>query len=222
MPQAITDYVSLADKFLQHWNDAESELGRAITLEDGTTRDGLQDLKEELITSQQTTLDAENGRQAAIKERDRGCATASPIARQVRKSIIGLIPSSDQARQLPAKLLPSTSEVQKQLVGLRDIESIWASVNALPGGTYPSLVLPFTVRVDLGGTEETVTLARYSATITALASAASAVETAEQTLTQAQQKRKKVVEALKKLFLAYRAAIRGLFPRTSALYRSLP
>lgn len=222
MPQAITDYVPLAQKFLQHWSDTETTLGRALTLEDGTTRDALQDLKDALTAAQHASLVAENTRQGGIKQRDIARAEAFPIARQVRKGILGVIPSSEEARQLPAKFLPLTGDVQKQLVTLRDVESVWGSVNALPANKYPSLVQPFTVIVDLGGTEEAIALARYSAAIAALSAAADTVETAEQALTQAQQDRKKSVEKLQAVFKAYRAVIRGLFPRTSAIYRSLP
>jgi hypothetical protein len=222
MPQAITDYVPLADKFLQHWSSAEMALGRAITLEDATTRDGLQGLKDALIAAQDEAQTTENARQAGIKQRDNARAEAFPIARQARKSILGVIPSSEEARQLPTKFLPLTADAQKQLVALRDVEKVWASVNALPAGKYASLALPYTVLVDLGGTETTIALARYSAAVASLTVAASTVETAEQALTQAQQERKKAIEKLQAAFKAYRKAIRGLFPQTSALYRSLP
>ncbi len=222
MPQAITDYVPLADKFLQHWNDAENALGRAIVLEEGTTRDSLQDLKDALIATQQAALVAENARQGGMRARDNARAEAFPIARQARKSIASVIPSSEEARQLPAKFLPLTADAQKQLVALRDVENVWSSVNALPANKYASLVVPFTVLVDLQGTEETIAIARYSAAIAALATAASTVQTAEQALTQAQQDRKKAIETLNTVFKAYRTLIRGVFPLTSAVYRSLP
>ena len=222
MPQAITDYVPLADKFLQHWSDTENALGRGLTLEDSTTRDTLQDLKDALTAAMQAALVAENARQGGIRQRDSARAEVFPIARQARKAILGVIPSSEEARQLPARFLPITADVQKQLVAFRDVENVWGSVNALPANTYPSLVLPFTVRVDLSGTEQSIALARYSTLVASLSTAASTVETAEQALTQAQQDRKKAIEKLQAVFKAYRTAIRGLFPRTSALYRSLP
>ncbi|MGL4370045.1 MAG: hypothetical protein ACRCUT_10305, partial [Spirochaetota bacterium] len=115
MPQAITDYVPLADKFLQHWSSAETALGRAIILEDSTTRDSLQELKDALTAAQNEAQVAENARQAGIKQRDNARAETFPIARQARKSILGVIPSSDEARQLPAKFLPLTADAQKQL-----------------------------------------------------------------------------------------------------------
>ena len=222
MPQAITDYVPLADKFLQHWSATENALGRGLTLEDSTTRDTLQDLKDALTAAMQAALVAENARQGGIRQRDSARAEVFPIARQARKAILGVIPSSDEARQLPARFLPITADVQKQLVAFRDVENVWGSVNALPANTYPSLVLPFTVLVDLSGTEQNIALTRYSAAVASLSTAASTVETAEQALTQAQQDRKKAIEKLQAVFKAYRTAIRGLFPRSSALYRSLP
>jgi hypothetical protein len=222
MPEAITDYIPLIDKFLQHWSDCENALGRAVVLETGTTRDGLQDLKESLVAAQSTITESENDRQAGIQEREKARGEALPIARQARKGILGVIPSSDEARQLPARIPSPTTDAQKQLVALRDIENVWTRINALPAGKYPSLVQPFTVIVDLAGTEQTIALARYSTAVSSLATAASTLETAEQALTQAQQDRKKVIETLRKVFLAYRKLVRGLFPRTSALYRSLP
>jgi hypothetical protein len=222
MALAITDYLPLAEKFLQHWSDAENALGKAVVLEDGTTQGALQDLKDALSGAQSTITTSENDQQGAIGQRQSARAEALPIARQVRKGILGAIPSSNEARQLPTRLPSATEDVQTQLVALRDVENVWTRVNALPAGSYPSLTTPFTVLVDLGGTEETITLARYSAAVLALSTAASTLKTAEQALTQAQQDRKKSVEALRKVFLAYRKRIRGLFPRTSALYRSLP
>ncbi|WP_395144086.1 hypothetical protein [Armatimonas sp.] len=222
MALATTDYLPLAEKFLQHWSDAENALGKALVLEDGTTQDMLQSLKDALSSAQGTITTSENDRQGAIGQRDSARAEALPIARQVRKGILGVVPSSDEARQLPATLPSLTEDVQKQLVALRDIENVWTRVNALPAGSYPSLTLPFTVLVDLGGTEDLVTLTRYSAAVQALSAAATTLKTAEQALNQAKQNRKKSVEDLQKVFLAYRKRIRGTFPRTSALYRSLP
>lgn len=222
MPQAILDYLPLTIKFLQHWNDVESALGKAVVLEDGTTRDALEDLKATLTTTQSTMTTTENDRQGAMQQRDRARAEALPIARQARKGILGTISTADEARQLPGKIPTVTQDAQTQLVALRDVENVWQRLNALPANRYPSLTTPYTVLVDMHGTEETITLARYSAAITRLDTAATALKVAEQALTQAQQDRKKAIEALKRVFLAYRKLIRGIFPRTSALYKSLP
>lgn len=222
MAEALTDYIPLVEKFLTHWNDSETNLGRALVLDNGTTRDSLQDLKEELIALQNALINSENDRQEQIKLRDNARNEALPMAKQVRKAVLGALPSSAEARELPTRVPAFNADAQKQLVVLRDIENIWTRVDALPAATHPGLVLPFTVRVDLEGTETDLPRASYSAAVGRLTAAASALEAAEQALKQAQQERKKVTERLKAVFLAYRKLIRGLFPRTSALYRSLP
>lgn len=222
MTDTITDFMPLVDKFLKHWSDAETALGRAVVLNDNTTRDGLQDLKDALLAALAGNDAAENDRQGLVVRRDNARQDALPMARQVRKAIQGALPSSEEAGELPRAVPAFSADAQKQLATLRDIETVWTRVNALPAGSHPALVLPFTVQVDLSGTIETVTLARYSAAVASLAAAASGLETAEQALKRAQLERKQVTTQLKRVFVAYRKLIRGLFPRSSMVYQSLP
>jgi len=222
MPQAITDYLPTIQQHLKHWADAEAAHGKAIVLNDGTTIDTLRDLHETIATASENTQTAENQRQAAIQQRQRARAEAIPTGQQARKTILGLIPNSDPARQLPAKIPSLTEEVARQLVPLQDVQAVWAQVNASPASLYPALTPPLVVRVDIGGTEREVTLVQFQGMVASLSMSGEAVKTAEQSLTLAQQERKKALEHAKAALKAYRAAIKGIFPATSAIARSLP
>ena len=222
MPLAITDYLPTIQQFLQHWTDAETELGKPIVLNEETSIDTLRDLHEAIATAQADTQTAENARQAAIQQRERARKEAIPTGRQVRKAILGLIPDSDPARQLPAKMPALTDEVAKQLVPLQDVQAIWTEINASPTGKYPALAPPLVVRVELSGKEQSATLAQYQGMVSGLSMSGEAVKIAEQSLTRAQQARKKSMEQAKAALKRYRSAIKGLFPNTSVTVRSLP
>jgi hypothetical protein len=222
MALAQTDYIPTIDKVLQHWSDAETKLGRAITLADGTTRDGLQDLKTEYEAIQQAALTAGAHQKDGINQRDLSRKEGLEIAKQARKGILGLVPGSDPARELPTRIPAFNTDPQKQLLALRQIELAWQHVNALPASQHPALVLPLVLLVSLNGTDQSVPLARYSATIAALAAATTTLETAEQVLTQSQKDRKALSRKLDGIFTAYRKVIRGLFPAASPLTQSLP
>lgn len=222
MDAAYIDYIPTLQQLIQHWTEAETVLGRAMILDDGTTLDGIRDLHETLASANAEVLAKENQRQGAIQARDHARSEALPTGRQARFSILGTIPQSEEARQLPKQLPPLTSVVAKQLVALQDIQEVWTAVNALPAGKYPALHLPLVVRVSLDGTERDVTLAQFQGMVASLGQGGEAVKQAEISLKVAQKGRKEVVLRAQVVLRKYRALIRGLFPTTSKIAQSVP
>ncbi len=218
----LNDYLPAVDKFLQHWKEAEGELGRAIVLEDGMTRTDLVALRTRLSASQTTLIDATNTIQATIARREQGRKATLPVARQVRKAIRNLIPSSEEARATP-EVPATTAGPEKQLTALRDIANLWTRVNALPANRYPSLTPPLIVSIETTpGVYEAVTCAAYTARVAALDSDLQTLRVAEQVRVGQVESRDKRIEQIKTATKAYARAIQGLFTAGAPTARSVP
>ena len=222
MPTVITDYLPILQKHIQHWTDAEEAHQKPITLVDGSTLDTLRDLYEEYASAQTDGTNAEVAYQSARKSRDDARAVVMPVGVQVRNAILGQVPTAPEVQALRKRLPSLETTPQKQLLALNDVAAVWAAINAYPAGKFPSLTPPLVVHADIHGTERTVTLAEFQVFIATLSQAAEAVETSEQILKQTKEERKKVQAKINPVLAAYAKMIKGLFPASSVIAKSLP
>ena len=219
---SLNDYLPTIDLYLAHWAEANAAKPAPLVLEGGETRADLQTVRAEFAQASATVLKAENDAQAGAAKRDLARKDALSVGRAARNAILGLIPSSPEAKSLPT--IPGDgADPEKQLTALRDVEAIWQSLGELPKGQYPSLPRPLTVEVeDAPGKVRHVGLGAYSVSVAALDSELQALRVASQERTRAQKDRQKAAEHGKALLTRYAETIRRVFPRTSAVYRSLP
>ncbi len=218
----LTDYLPTMDLFLAHWNDTNAARETSLILEGGETRADLQAIRTAIVAANAAVLEAENQTQTGATRRDLCRKDTLPVARAARNTILGLIPSSPEAHALP-EIPGDGADPEKQLVALRDLELIWKSLEDLPKGKYPSLATPLIVEIeDDSGKTRKVGFKAYSASVARLDSELQLLRRAAQTRTESQQSRQKAAERGRALLTKYAKAIRRVFPRTSATYRSLP
>lgn len=222
MSKSLTDYLPIAQRYLAHWELAEAELKSVIVLGEGSTIDTLRDLHEALAEALQDTQQASGSMRAVASDRDSARLKALPIASQVRKAILGRLPQSAEAAQLPACLPAVTGDVQKQLAALQLVQEVWTAVNALPPHQYPGFTPPLVVRVLQDGATITVTLAEFTGLYATLGQAAEAMQGAHVRLVKATAARNTVIKRLVKLLDAYSKVIKGTFPLGSDILLSLP
>ena len=205
----------------RHWATAETALGRAIVLKSGTGLAQLTALHQEVSAIATAQVAPENQRQAAALTRDTTRTAVRAVNTRFAASVRGLLPDTEFIAQLPA-LPTSNALAEKQLRAARDLESIWTSINALPESRYPSVKPPLTILVKEDGITTTVTLANYSARITAYETAQSAVRQLDETLAALNIRRDEAIKKARKALTEYRAAIRALFPEDSEQVQTLP
>ena len=222
MPLAINDTLPTIQTFLKHWDDTEAALGHPFTLADGSSSDTLRALHEAFYTAQQDGLVAENSHQGAIQARDNARKDVLPTALQARKAIRGLLPESEQVKQLPKRIPSITADVQTQLVALRDVLQVWESVNALPTTLYPTLTRPLVVRIEVDNVLQSRAATHFQLQVATLSMAAETLVISEQGLRQAHANRDLVRRQVDGVLKKYRATVTGLLPRTSTLVRTLP
>ena len=205
----------------RHWASAEAQLGRAIVLKSGTGRAEVAALHQEVFVIVSAQVTPENTRQAAAQTRDTARTAVRAVNSRFTATVRGLLPGTPFVAQLPS-IPTSNALAEKQLRAARDLENIWTTLNALPPGTYPSLVLPLTILVKEDGTTSPVTLAHYNARITTYQTAQSTVRQLDETLATLNLRRDEAVKKARKVLTEYRAAIRALFPEDSEQVLTLP
>lgn len=205
----------------RHWAAAETTLGRAIVLKSSTTRANLTAIRQDVAAINAAQVTAENQRQAGAVTRDTTRTAVRAVNSRIAASVRGLLPDTEFTAQLPT-LPTSNALAEKQLRAARDLESLWTNINALPNDRYPSLTPPLVILVKENGTTAPVTLAQYSARITAYATAQDSVHQLDETLDALTIRLTDALKKSRKALTEYRAAIRALFPEDSEQVQTLP
>lgn len=218
----LNEYLPLVQKYIAHWTSAEAELKGPLVLGDGSTMDTLRDLHESLASANTSCISAERAHLGAAQQRETARAHAIPVASQARKAILGRLPSSPEAAQLPARIPSLTTDAQKQLAALEQVQGVWTVVNVLPAHQYPGFTPPLVVRVIQDGATVAVTLAEFNVLYVTLGQAAEAVQDASVALKQATVARHAVVAQINAVLASYSKVIKGTFPPGSTVLLSLP
>jgi len=218
----LNEYLPLVQKYIAHWASAEAELKGPLVLGEGSTIDTLRDLHESLASANTSCINAERAQLAVAQQRDSARAQVIPVAGQVRKAILGRLPGSPEAAQLPARIPSLTTDVQKQLAALEQVQGVWSVVNALPAHQYPGFTPPLVVRILQDGVTVAVTLAEFNVRCATLGQAAEAVQEASVALKQATVARHAVVAQINAVLASYSKVIKGTFPPGSTVLLSLP
>jgi hypothetical protein len=218
----IVDYVPVMDRVLQHWTEVEEARGEAVNLPDKTTRVMLQALRPALVDAQETLVVAVNAHEKATGRLDLARTAIFAVGRRFNEAVRGEFPGTTFVKSLP-RVPGLSSDPERQLMAFRDMLDLWGQIDAPASPTAPvSLSAGFKVTIEEDGVEKDITLAEFAARLSALTDASRDVETTFQAQDTALQTRNKRHETLKALFTAYRKRIRGLYPPTSVLRRTLP
>jgi hypothetical protein len=218
----IVDYVPMMDRVLQHWAEVEEARGEAVQLPDGTTREMLQALRPALVDAQETLVVAANAHEKTTGRLELARTAIFTVGRRFNEAVRGEFPGTTFVKSLPR--IPSFSaDPERQLMAFRDMRNLWQQIDAPISPTAPvTLGSGFKVTIEEGGIEKNIARADFEARLSALTSASRDVQTTFQVQDKALQTRNKRHETLKALFTAYRKRIRGLYPPTSVLRRTLP
>ncbi|WP_395094785.1 hypothetical protein [Armatimonas sp.] len=213
--------ITLLTTIERHWASAETALGRAIVLKSGTGRVKLAEMHTDVAAIAASQVAPENARQAAAKNRDTTRLAVRTVNSRFAASVRGLLPDTEFIAQLPT--LPTSNALgEKQLRAARDLQSIWTSINALPGDRFPSVTPPLIILVKENDLTARVALADYTARITAYATAQNALRQLDETLAALNIRRDDAIKKIRKVLTEYRAAIRALFPEDSEQVLTLP
>jgi hypothetical protein len=208
------DLAARAHAYADHWNNAETALGRAIVLPTGTTRDGFVDSADAARGAQETLITRTNDMESAMQTRDSTLGPLQGSASLLTALVRATVPGSPFVNMLP-KIPAATVAAVKWGKVLGDLRSIWERLDAVAPGTYPALTLP--VALSNGAT-----LATFSAGVTTFQAALEALQEAINDIKVAQGELRTLGASVRADISAYRKLIRSLFPAGHPIRTSLP
>lgn len=211
---SIGSWLPTIDEFLQHWTDVNAALAPGeLALLGGYNRASLvadRTVVENAVTDVQQK---DNATQIARGDRDVKRAAIRPRFLQFRAAVNGQLPGT---KYIPA--LPRTPQYGdapgKWRDAMDDMSNLWTTINAnLPP------VVGFTPPLFLAGG---YAIATFNLDSTAMKTAFTSVENAEQAAQLSREQRDIVFAPVYQRLKQYRQAVVAAFPATSPLVASLP
>lgn len=208
------DLASKAHAYADHWNNAETALGQAITLPNGTTHDSFTDKATDAQTAQTTLITRTNDMESAMQARDNTLGPLQSTASLFNAYVRASTPGSTFVKMLP-KIPPITAAGVKWGKVLSDLEQVWTRLDATTPGAYPALTLPVTLSNGTARAQFTPALAAFITVLKDLQSAVNDIKEAQGTL-------RNLGTSINGDISAYRKLIRSLFPAGHPIRTSLP
>jgi hypothetical protein len=202
----------VADEFLGHWDDLETQLGAPFNLPSGTTRALFQTLRDNFAAQGTSVVGDENLREMSTTQEDIYIEQLHPSAAQFNVLVRALFPNSSYSAvlgRLPSERTGRAARVE----AYTNVERLWQTIDAnspaVPGFT-PPLVLP-------NGTD----LAAFSAQLSDLRAAIDSVGSTRQVERRARAVHREAADRLWAAMVEYRRMVLALHPDTAFAY-SLP
>jgi hypothetical protein len=208
------DLAAKAHAYSDHWNNAETALGKAIVLPEGTTRDGFTDKANEASTAQTTLINRTNDMESAMQTRDNTLGPLQSSASLFTAYVRATTPGSIFVNMLP-KIPSSGAAAVKWGKVLQDLDGIWVRLDATTPGEYPALSLPATLSNGTTQTQFGTAVTQFSTALNDLQSAINDIKAAQGTL-------RNLGTTINADISAYRKLIRSLFPTGHPIRTSLP
>ena len=206
---------------LTHWNQLETVIADSVTLPDGTTRDGAQDLATSLQSVEAALMTARNALSVAQGTRNQAREALYPAAKQARKSLRGLAKNVPEVLGLPT-VPPVTSAPAVLLAALEDIADVWGRVNALPAARVPAAHLPLKIPLTENNALVSLTLEQFNTRLAALRSAAQVLTEAEDTVTVGIGTRDGLHDQAAEVVKSYGTVARSVLPDGHPLLKTIP
>ena len=105
------DLAAKAHAYADHWNNAETALGRAIVLPSGTTSDGFVDSATAAQTAQVTLIARTNDMEGAMRTRDNTLGPLQSSASLFTAFVRASVPGSPFVKRLPKIPAPKAAAV---------------------------------------------------------------------------------------------------------------
>ncbi|WP_395089156.1 hypothetical protein [Armatimonas sp.] len=208
------DLAAKSHAYADHWNNAETALGRAIVLPSGTTSDGFVDSASAAQTAQETLIARTNDMEGAMQTRDNTLGPLQSSAALFTAFVRASTPGSVFVKMLP-RIPVTTAAAVKWGKVLGDLDGVWARLDATTPGEYPALTLPVTL-------SNGATLATFSAGVTTFQTALDDLQEAINDIKVAQGELRTLGSSVRADISAYRKLIRSLFPAGHPIRTSLP
>lgn len=212
--ESIATWLPTIDEFLQHWTDVNTALSpSSLTLLGGYAKANLANDRASVEAAVTDVQAKDNTTQIARGDRDIKRSALHARFIQFRAAVNGQLPGT---RYVPA--VPNTPEF-KESPGiwrdrLDDMSNLWTTINAnLPP------VVGFTPPLFLAGG---YAIATFNLDSTAMKTAFTSVENAEQAAQLSREQRDIVFAPVYQRLKQYRQAVVAAFPATSPLVASLP
>lgn len=206
-------YVPTINQFIPHWGSVDAALGASgpLVLTSGGTLASLTNYRDLLFgfgaSIQDKLNDEQIGRQDVELKKAALLARAGEFNRKVR----GFLAQTVFGTALPS--IPSLTSAQGLILEpLDDVRSLWTKINA---ATIAGFTGPLTL---LGG----YALATFTTDLTAMKTAYTTWQAAEQETSLERQRRNDVQDLAYPVLRDYRGAVSGLFAEGDALVESLP
>ena len=211
-----SSYLTTTDEFIQHWTDVDEELtgggGAALVLLPGPY--GLPELTDDraaLSTAITNLVNGINTVEGHRTDRDNRREAIRERMRQFGSTVKGVASESSFAGRVP-DLISFNANPGKWLIAMRDIQDIWADLNAAPPAGFPA---PLTLT---GG----YLIAAYTADRTALETTFQNLTLSEQSVDLNLELREEIYLRIRDHLVTYRTAVEGAFPADHPLVLSIP
>jgi hypothetical protein len=208
------DLAAKAHAYADHWNNAETALGRAIVLPEGTTQSGFTDSSLAAKAAQDTVIARTNDMESAMQTRDSTLGPLQSSASLFTAYVRASTPGSTFVKMLP-KIPATTAAAVKWGKVLQDLDGIWTRLDAANPADYPALNLPTTLS---NGT----TRAQFSPDVAQFGTALNDLQEAINDIKEAQGDLRNLGKSINADISAYRKLIRSLFPAGHPIRTSLP
>lgn len=195
-----------------HWNRLETELGEAMVLEDGYTRDQLIDDIEALDTGVTGVVEGVSEEERAAQTRDTLKSKLLLRFDQAKNKINAQFKSTRHAAAVPRKPDP-TANAEKFLKPLDDLAEVWRTLNA--DTVIPETMRPMTIARGY-------TQANFAAELAALKAIYAARGAAARETKQRRAVRSTPLSGLAKRITQYRALAKSELEPSDALYATIP
>jgi hypothetical protein len=208
------DLAAKAHAYADHWNNAETTRGQAITLPNGTTHDQFTDKAADAQAAQTTLINRTNDMESAMQTRDNTLGPLQSNASLFTGYVRASTPGSVFVKMLP-KIPATTAAAIKWGKVLSDLSEVWERLDATTPGEYPALTLPVTLSNGTTRAQFAPAVATFSTALTDLQSAVNDIKEAQGTL-------RNLGTSINADISAYRKLIRSLFPAGHPIRTSLP
>lgn len=208
------DLAAKAHAYTDHWNNAETALGRTIVLPTGTTHDGFTDSASAAKAAQDTLIARTNDMESAMQTRDNTLGPLQSSASLFTAFVRATVPGSPFVKMLP-KIPASKAAAVTWGKTLGDLHGVWEQLNAATPGEFPALTLPVTL-------SNGATFAAFSSSVTTFQTALNNLQEAVNDIKVAQGTLRNLGTTINADISAYRKLIRSLFPKEHPIRTSLP
>ncbi|WP_309713180.1 hypothetical protein [Armatimonas sp.] len=208
------DLAAKAHAYADHWNNAETALGRAIVLPEGTTQSGFTDSSLAAKAAQDTVIARTNDMESAMQTRDSTLGPLQSSASLFTAYVRASTPGSTFVKMLP-KIPATTAAAVKWGKVLQDLDGIWTRLDTANPADYPALSLP--TRLSNGTTR-----AQFSPDVAQFGTALNDLQEAINDIKEAQGDLRNLGKSIRADISAYRKLIRSLFPTGHPIRTTLP